>query len=520
MLRKRLFLLGLAFIFTGWLSACDSDTTNSNDSGTEIESSYTQEEIQTLTDVMLSALPTVKENPAGTGQHGYPYGAAPTTSVYEGAAVVDLAGAGYVEREFMLSGTANTYNQSGIWGMNGKWKITVSKSNMPYTTRIIVRYPKKTSKFNGTVIFEWLNETTQTSTSPDWAESREFFLREGYAYVGVTAMNGQAGPAFLKGWDSQRYGTLSISTDGQSYDIFTQAAMTVKANSSTILNGLVPKNLLACGDSQSAFRITTYINAIHPVAKIYNGFLIHGRCSTAAPLGDGILFVAPITNIRTDNKTPVLQFQAEGDMFELLFTYARQSDNNYLRTWEIPGAAHIDQYEAVYELTITYRDLGWNPPVCQYGIPTGVGNYRYINSMSNHRLENAAWAALNKWVNYGTLPPASKTIQIIPFFNISVKDQYGNAKGGIRMAEVEVPTKTYSVINTGAAGSNFRETGLCIMSGYDTPFTAATLKKLYPTHNTYVTKYKAAAKKLLDAGFLTQVDYDEVVAEAQSAQIP
>ena len=403
-----------------------------------------------------------------------------------------------------------------------RWRVSVSKSNVPYTIRILVRYPTSAAKFNGTVVFEWFNETTQTETSPDWAESREFFLREGYAYVGVEAMIGQTGPAFLKGWDPQRYGTLSISTDGQSYDIFTQAAQAVKANSATILGGLVPKKLLACGDSQSAFRLTTYVNAIHPIAKVYNGFLIHGRCSTAAPLGDGLLLLFPITNIRTDNTTPVLQFQAEGDLTEMLFTYARQSDNNYLRTWEIPGAAHIDSYEGIYEVGITYRDLGWVPPICQYGIQVQVGSLtiRAINSMANHRLENAAWAALNKWVNNGTLPPTSPRIQTIPLVNIVVKDQYGNALGGIRMPEVEAPTRTFSVMNTGTSNSTLRDTGLCLMSGYDTPFDAATLKKLYPTHNDYVTKYTAAAKKLLNAGFLTQVDYNEAVAEAQSAQVP
>lgn len=518
----------MSFLFACFLASCDTTGGSeqsksllplliSSDSQGDIESEF--EYLAAMAAVAQSTLPTVKENLPGTGQHGTPYGAAPTAEVYPGSAVVDLAGAGYVEREFIISGKTNTYRQSGIWGTNGRWRVSVSRSNVPYTTRILVRYPTSAAKFNGTVVFEWFNETTESETSPDWAESREFFLREGYAYVGVCAMTGQAGPPFLKGWDSQRYGTLSISTDGQSYDIFTQAAQVVKANSSVILGGLTPKKLLGCGDSQSAFRLVTYVNAIHPIAKVYNGFLIHGRGGTPAPLGDGIVSLSPFANIRTDSTTPVLQFQAEGDLTEMLFTFARQSDNNYLRTWEIPGAAHIDSYEGIYELTIDYRDLNWLPPVCQFGIPTGVESYRHINSMSNHRVENAAWAALNKWVNNGTLPPKSPRIQTT-LFNTTVKDQYGNAKGGIRMAEVEVPDRTYSVMNIGASGSTLRETGLCLMSGYDTPFSAATLKKLYPTHNDYVTKYTAAAKKLLNAGFLLQADYDEAIAAAQAAQVP
>jgi Alpha/beta hydrolase domain len=514
MIGKRIFLLCVVFILTGWLSA-------------------------------YGAVTIVTENMPGSGTHGHPYNAVPVTEVYSGAPVYDLAALGYVEREFILSGTANTYKQSGFWGSNGKWQVSVAKSNMPYTTRIIVRYPTSSAKFNGTVVFEWLNETTYSSTSPDWAESHDFFFREGYAYVGVTAMNGEAGPPFLKWWDPVRYGNLSISTDGLSYDIFTQVAQAIKTYSSTILGGLTPKKLLACGDSQSAFRLTTYVNAIHPHALVYNGFLIHGRASTEAPIGDGLISLSPITQIRTDNTTPVIQLETEGDIVELLFAWGRQSDNNYLRTWEIPGAAHIDLFEGIYEVTVAYRDLGWVPPVCTFGVPSDFGG-GLANSMPNHRIENAAWAALNKWVNTGTRAPSANRIQTT-LFNTVVYDQYGNAKGGIRLPEVDVPIKTYTSWNTSTNKLNnidassllnlflsinnpswsvtpttmaIRGLGLCIMEGFDTPFSTAILKKLYPTHSDYVTKYTAAAKKLLDAGFLTQVDYNEAIAEAQSASIP
>jgi hypothetical protein len=59
-----------------------------------------------------------------------------------------------------------------------------------------------------------------------------------------------------------------------------------------------------------------------------------------------------------------------------------------------------------------------------------------------------------------------------------------------------------------------RALGICILEGFDTPFSTATLKRLYSSPSDYVTKYTAAAKKLLNAGFLTQVDYDEAIAEA------
>ena len=275
-------------------------------------------------------------------------------------------------------------------------------------------------------------------------------------------------------------------------------------------------------------------------------------------MDNGIISLAPITQIRTDNTTPVIQLQAEGDLYELFFSYGRQPDNNYLRTWEMAGAAHIDLHEGIYEVTVAYRDLGWVPPVCDFGVPSDFGG-GLANSMPNYRIENAAWAALNKWVNTGTRAPQASPIQTNPFFfNAIVYDQYGNAKGGLRLPDIDVPIKTYTTWNTdtkaltilGDSLSNInastmasdlwniyqavtnpkwvvndttmaeRALGLCILEGFDTPFSTTTLKKLYSSHTDYVTKYTAAAKKLLNAGFLTQVDYNEAVAEAQSAQIP
>ena len=98
---------------------------------------------------------------------------------------------------------------------------------MPYTTRLLVRYPTNPAKFNGTVVFEWLNDTTGGDQDPVWAELYTELLDQGYAYVGVTAQT--AGMSDLKTWDPARYGALGDSNDGQSYDIFTQAAQAVTA---------------------------------------------------------------------------------------------------------------------------------------------------------------------------------------------------------------------------------------------------------------------------------------------------
>jgi len=43
------------------------------------------------------------------------------------------------------------------------------------------------------------------------------------------------------------------------------------------LGELKVRKLIADGESQSAYRLVTYVNAVHPVARVYDGFLVHSR---------------------------------------------------------------------------------------------------------------------------------------------------------------------------------------------------------------------------------------------------
>ena len=58
--------------------------------------------------------------------------------------VVDLAGAGYVEEDFFVSGSGNAYD----WAQDGS--LSVLASGLPYTTRIMVRRPSTPPASAGT----------------------------------------------------------------------------------------------------------------------------------------------------------------------------------------------------------------------------------------------------------------------------------------------------------------------------------------------------------------------------------
>jgi hypothetical protein len=50
---------------------------------------------------------------------------------------VDIASKGYAEKEFFLSGTANSFSATNTLLKSGFWKATASSTRQPYTTRVL-----------------------------------------------------------------------------------------------------------------------------------------------------------------------------------------------------------------------------------------------------------------------------------------------------------------------------------------------------------------------------------------------
>jgi Alpha/beta hydrolase domain len=506
----------------------------------------------TLAASSAAAQPTLTEIPATSGEHGYPYDAVPQTPTVPGAPYINLKEVGYAEREFTMSGGDTIYNESGLWSSNGKWAVSPAQTNVPYTTRLLVRYPTNPAKFNGTVVFEWLNDTTGGDQDPVWAQLYNELISKGYAYVGVTAQ--RPGMKDLAAWDPKRYGKLGDSNDGQSYEIFTQAAEAIKADSATLLGGLTPKELIGTGDSQSAFRVDTYVNAIQPLKHAFNGFLAVGRSAVAAPIGEGLIAASPFPAlIRTDNTAPFIQLNTQGDIEELDAAAARQPDNNDLRTWELAGASHIDAHEAAYETeTIAREEPNVGVPSCIFGTPiegtgTALDGHNQTDNMPLFEVEDAAMTALQNWVVNGVQPAHSPQIETIPglfdLYYIVIKNQYGIGQGGIQMPDAQVPVEDYSAINFakpneeslsqtaiqaeledafttletgGISNETLRDEGLCLLSGYFTNFSSSQLKSLYPTTASYGSKFTSAANAEVADGFMTPEDAAAAIANADA----
>ena len=67
--------------------------------------------------------------------------------------------------------------------------------------------------------------------------------------------------------------------------------------------------------------LTTYVNAVDPLARAYDGFLVHSRFGPAAPLGEGSVFdelqssSTEAVKFRADLRVPLLTVITETDLF-------------------------------------------------------------------------------------------------------------------------------------------------------------------------------------------------------------
>jgi hypothetical protein len=421
----------------------------------------------------------------------------------------NLAANGYVEQEYFASGTATAFKGTSE-PSNGRWSIAPA-SKASYRTRILIRRPKDPARFNGTVVVEWMNVSAGES-APDWDYLNPELMRDGYAYVAVSAqalaVDGgkpllgsvtSSSNTGLVGSEPSRYGSLHHPGDKYALDMFAQIGQAVRTESHTILGPLHPKHVVAVGESQSAFYLTTFADALQPRTHTFEGIFIHSRGGSGASLsGTSISSSAGPKNlrIRTDLDVPVFMFETQTDLIELGYAPARQPNTKLIRTWQVAGTSHAD----AYLVGAAASALGCTTPV---------------NSGPQHLVVQAAFAAFDRWVNTGAQPPSP------PPFRLSSSnppalalDKFGNVVGGVRTPAVAVPVSTLS----GAAPAG--ASAICSLFGSTIPFSPAMLVDLYHSKSAFLASWSTSLDQAIKQGFILQADRAGVLAQAQSVAFP
>ena len=440
----------------------------------------------------------------------------------------------YVEEEFLVSGAATlfTYGDPPV-----PTEIVPVQTGVPYKTRLIVRRPADPAAFNGSVVIEWWNSTAGFDTSPSWEASAEYFGRKGIVYVGVT--NSDTAIRFLRGGCrlfgllppicGTRYRTLSLPENGLAYEMMSQVAHALRSgNGSPLPTQYAVARVFHAGQSQQGGSVITYATAFHFPDN--DGYFIQAAfsprpinsgpaCGSAgAPAYPGCTpqLAGAARLVRSDLRVPVIRAQTETDMgsvasgFGVLALGARQSDAEFFRYYEMAGTAHNVVHKNIDVAGTGYTlDDFCLAPIGSFADGPVYGSYLY----------NAMWESMERQLEQGVpMPRAEKLIEVNGEL---VRDGYGNARGGLRLPELDVPIASYAPSNTvdPALPAFLQPIGglVCRLSGSVTDFDVATLNALYPTRGRYTSQYVRRVNALRRQRFLLPEDAEKLRAGARAS---
>ncbi|MBW3663675.1 MAG: hypothetical protein KY469_11300 [Actinobacteria bacterium] len=420
--------------------------------------------------------PTVEEIPYGVGVFGHP--------LWD--PWFDIEAFGYESHEYLVSGTATA---------------TGGTQTADYTTRIIVVHPTDPADFSGTVMLDWVNVTAQFENAVNSLTSVRYLLREGWTWVHVSAQ--AAGvcctPLTPKVYDPVRYEALDHPGDEYANDMFSQIAKVFEEPGPVDpLRGLQAEVILAAGQSQSANRLTDYVQTRQQAAGIIDGFLIQAEGDKVYPANPDV----PVIHVLGER---------EGDPEE------PTEWPNYV-LWEVAGAAHADSWIGRQQTEGQRDRLGSRERKSREeaeALWQSAGNMgeevdpRSTVCIVNGALfptrfaVNAALDHLERWGSEGIRPPVPPRYE---FEDGSVaRDADRNALGGLRLPPIDVPIAHY-------------DSAACNLGGITVPFAEVDLIQRYGDHQSYYDRFAAATTQTVAAGYLLPTDAEELLARACAAR--
>jgi Alpha/beta hydrolase domain len=434
--------------------------------------------------------------------------AMPGTSAFA-ASPDDLVKRGYVEQEYYVSGVAKRYTFPDA--MNN---AAVVDGGHAYKTRMVVRRPADPAKFNGTVIAEWYNVTLGQDIDFNWGTSRDYFMRNGYAVVSISAQ--RVGVERLKKWNPARYGDLTVSApdtappdplrtgDVLSWDIFSQVikALREPGAGDDALPGMKVRRVIASGESQAGRRLTQYYNSIDPLHRVVDGMVFYDPGYSSID-GQGTTHL-----LRADNPTKLISVGAE------VWSDGRKvvPDSPTTRRWEVAGTSHLSLWDMQYVDAITTRDKGLatrdgTPVATIQDLIRGCAHYPLWSAVPMHKVLNAAFDHVNNWAGGGLPPAPGKPLERDPGGLLLRNDAQGRTFGGIQLAEYVFPT----AFNLGYLNSG---PGFCRNGGHHRFYEKAELKALYPDANAYTRGVVETTMKNLAEGYILGFDAAETINAA------
>jgi hypothetical protein len=399
---------------------------------------------------------------------------------------------GYTVQEYLVSGRANVYRPLSMadalsmmsrdntkdLGRQASYRAILRRPDVPYTSRILVYKPSDPEKFSGEVIVE-ITHPGGGGSLLVFGMVSGLFLSHGDAYVAIQH------PITFKGLkiaDPARYGALSAAGLTQIWGMVAQVGALLRSDSpENPLRGYHVKNLFLTGYSYTGVATATFADYYHAGARMADG----------APIFDGYLPFANGMYVRPLD-VPVIRLNTQSDFNSFGGLANRRHDGDApgdrYRLYEVAGVSHANSSpvplpEAAPPRPVKLKEAPGLPNFghlkCLADMPHGFEP----NDMPVNYAIAQAFLNMYRWVDEGVPPPRTSLLATEPDGKPKL-DRNGNAIGGLRLAALAVPAATYG---TGRDA--------CFLLGYRLPFSAATMKRLYGSHDNYVRQVERAARE-------------------------
>ena len=380
-----------------------------------------------------------------------------------------------------------------------------------------MRRPRDAARFNGTVVLFWNNVSLGFDLLA--GESPEIY-DGGFAFVGVSTQRngvhgypGGASPGSPSGiqnamgrssFPATARPTTSSRKRRRRSDVTAREARTIPSD------GLPVRHVIALGASQSANWLATYLNAVQPLTRALDGFILDIYFGNGSPLEVLGVDREPPRDTKGDSR------RRHEDAARIA-PAARRSRRAGVRAQQrdrgdrlLPGSS------ARLRSVPPLGSRGARAWLAATAAPTACRRTGHATSapkrarwarradaniLSMEPVRSAALHHFQRWLTDGIAPPRQPPIvfDVEERGPVIRRDHLGIAVGGVRLPDVDVPTACHrGVARTGHSCSPARRRR--------SP--TEMLRALYPTGDAYRARYTQAAAAAVAAGVLLPDDAD------------
>jgi len=457
---------------------------------------------------------------------------------------LDLDGNGFIEEEYFISGKANVYD----WGPANARSLPVLYADAPYSTRILLRRPADPDDFSGNVYVEVMNPARSYDLNIFFSYMAERMLQHGDAWIGVTTGSNIDG---LKRYDAARYASVQFrnpapadrwvcplpagapevtepnpvqaSENGLRFDVLSQLARLLKSDAA--YNPLADLDVeFVYMVSHTGGDVATYSASVAREARqpgggpIYDGYVI----KTGSPIralnncGDGPEEGDPRAEHGHLPGAPVILVKMQGDVPNARRPDSDARDDTF-RLYELPGGAHADRWP--YGHLPLNRELRKAVDILNdynRGVVTDLWPYAHACNVEGINMNDfpvpyfvrGVLANLDDYKRNGTPLPRFDRIRTMNENARSpvVKDEFGNALGGVRTVWVDAPTKTWFAHTPG----EFRT---CYDLGYSVDWSWSKLEAVYGSYENWAGKASESIDRMIAQRVVTPEDGEKIRSE-------